>query len=254
MMATDDRRARAGARRSSSRTTALDRRPVPPPAAASPGSPPPAGPRRSRRGPILLLLALLLVAGARRRRVVVRLGALHLDPRRARHGAEAGREEARGRRPRRRASATRRTPRPCPRAASSSADPAAGERDPRRRHRHAGALARQGALRRARARRARPRTQAQDALLAAHLAFGKAIGRWSETVPEGTVLRSDPAAGQTLRPGTVVDLFVSKGRKPLTVKDWTGKDADEAEAALEQQGLRGQPPRRSTPTRSPRAT
>ncbi len=65
------------------------------------------------------------------------------------------------------------------------------------------------------------------------LLFGKAIGRWSETVDEGTVLRSDPPVGQTLRPGTVVDLFVSKGRKPLTVSDWTGKDADEARAALE---------------------
>ena len=79
--------------------------------------------------------------------------------------------------------------------------------------------------------------EAQDALLAAHLAFGKSIGRWSETVPEGTVLRSDPPSGQTLRPGTVVDLYVSKGRKPLTVKDFTGQDADEAQAALEDKGF-----------------
>ena len=79
--------------------------------------------------------------------------------------------------------------------------------------------------------------QAQDALLDAHLAFGKAIGRWSETVPEGTVLRSDPPAGQTLRPGTVVDLYVSKGRKPLTVTDWTGKNFVEARTALERKGF-----------------
>ncbi len=79
--------------------------------------------------------------------------------------------------------------------------------------------------------------QAQDALLAAHLEFGKSIGRWSETVPEGVVIRSDPPAGTTLRPDTVVDLYVSKGRKPLTVKDFTGKDADAARAALEKKGF-----------------
>jgi serine/threonine-protein kinase len=78
---------------------------------------------------------------------------------------------------------------------------------------------------------------AQDALLAAHLAFGKAIGRWSETVDKGTVLRSDPAAGATLRPGTVVDLIVSKGRKPLTVSNWTGKSFIEARTALQRKGF-----------------
>ncbi len=34
-----------------------------------------------------------------------------------------------------------------------------------------------------------------------------------------------------------MDLFVSKGRKPLTVSDWTGKDFDDAEAALERKGF-----------------
>jgi serine/threonine-protein kinase len=79
--------------------------------------------------------------------------------------------------------------------------------------------------------------QAQDELADTHLSFGKSIGRWSETVPEGTVLHSDPAAGQTLRPGTVVDLYVSKGRKPLSIKDWTGQSFVDAEAAMERKGL-----------------
>ena len=79
--------------------------------------------------------------------------------------------------------------------------------------------------------------EAQDALLEANLAFGKAIGRWSETVEAGTVLRSDPPAGQTLRPGTVVDLYVSKGRKPLTVTDWTGENFVEARTALQRKGF-----------------
>ena len=79
--------------------------------------------------------------------------------------------------------------------------------------------------------------QAQDAITGTHLTFGETIGRWSETVPEGTILGSNPKAGTTLRPGVAVDLFVSKGPRPLHVRDWTGKDADRAEKALTAQGL-----------------
>ncbi len=79
--------------------------------------------------------------------------------------------------------------------------------------------------------------QAQDQLIRAHLANGRSIERFSEEVPAGTVIRSDPKAGTTLRPGTAVDLVVSKGRKPVEVRDWTGKDADLAEQKLTAQGL-----------------
>jgi beta-lactam-binding protein with PASTA domain/serine/threonine protein kinase len=79
--------------------------------------------------------------------------------------------------------------------------------------------------------------QAQDALAAANLAFGDSVGRWSETVPEGQVIRTSPKAGTTLKPGATVDLVLSRGRKPLTIKDWTGKSFDDASAALEKRGL-----------------
>jgi len=79
--------------------------------------------------------------------------------------------------------------------------------------------------------------QAQDALAATNLVFGKSVGRWSETVPEGQVIRTSPKAGTTLKPGAAVDLVLSRGRKPITVTDWTGKDFDEAQAALEKRGL-----------------
>ena len=45
--------------------------------------------------------------------------------------------------------------------------------------------------------------------------------------------RPDPAARHRRRP------VVSKGRKPITVTDWTGKNVVEARTALERQGLRG---------------
>ncbi len=79
--------------------------------------------------------------------------------------------------------------------------------------------------------------QAQDALAATNLAFGTSVGRWSETVPEGQVIRTSPKAGTTLKPGATVDLVLSKGRKPITVKDWTGRSLDDARAALEKRGL-----------------
>lgn len=79
--------------------------------------------------------------------------------------------------------------------------------------------------------------QAQDALAATSLAFGKSIGRWSETVPEGQVIRTSPAAGTTVKPGASVDLVLSKGRKPITIKDWTGKSFAQAKAALEKRRL-----------------
>lgn len=79
--------------------------------------------------------------------------------------------------------------------------------------------------------------EAQDALAELKLEFGGSTRRWSEDVPEGVVMASDPKPGTTLRPGSVVDLVVSKGRKPIKVKDWTGEDADTARQRMEAQGL-----------------
>lgn len=78
---------------------------------------------------------------------------------------------------------------------------------------------------------------AQDAILAAHLTYGKATERWHETVPAGVVLSSDPKAGSRQKPDTTVNVDVSKGRRPRTVKDWTGRSAARAEEQFERKGL-----------------
>jgi len=80
--------------------------------------------------------------------------------------------------------------------------------------------------------------EAQDRILSHNMAFGKATEKYSETVPEGIVIASNPAEGTTLRFGTVVDLVVSKGRKPIPVGSWVGKSADDAERALKERGLK----------------
>ena len=56
-------------------------------------------------------------------------------------------------------------------------------------------------------------------------------------MPEGIVISSDPKGGTTLRPGTIVDLVVSKGRRPIPVGSWVSKPADDAQRVLEQRGL-----------------
>lgn len=81
--------------------------------------------------------------------------------------------------------------------------------------------------------------EAQDALTATNLAFGTSTGEWSDTVPEGRVISSDPKAGTSLRPDTAVDLVVSKGPKPVDLKDWVGKPVAEAMAWLQDKGLTG---------------
>jgi eukaryotic-like serine/threonine-protein kinase len=74
----------------------------------------------------------------------------------------------------------------------------------------------------------------------------KLVGReakqaWSESVPEGRVISSDPAYGTRkaadLRVDTVVKLTVSRGRRPREVGDWVGKSFDRAKARLEARGL-----------------
>jgi serine/threonine-protein kinase len=80
--------------------------------------------------------------------------------------------------------------------------------------------------------------RAQDALLNAHLVYGRAIRTYDETVPRGQVIRSNPSAGKREGPHTVVDLVVSRGPHPIHVRDWTGLGAARAEHALQAQHLK----------------
>jgi len=80
--------------------------------------------------------------------------------------------------------------------------------------------------------------EAQDRILKAQMTFGTATKKYSETVPTGIVISSDPKSGTSLRFGTVVDLVVSQGRRPIPVASWVGKNAEEAKKALEERGLK----------------
>ena len=78
---------------------------------------------------------------------------------------------------------------------------------------------------------------AQAMLQDSHLSFGRAIEKYSDTVKKGLVIKASPGVGTDLRRDAAVDLTVSKGQKPIEVPDFTGKDADEAQTALDSLGL-----------------
>lgn len=80
--------------------------------------------------------------------------------------------------------------------------------------------------------------KAQQLLLDARLTSGQTIERYHEQIAEGRVIRTDPASGTELRRDTAVDLYVSKGPRPIDIPDFTGKSANKASKALSKLGFK----------------
>jgi serine/threonine-protein kinase len=60
---------------------------------------------------------------------------------------------------------------------------------------------------------------------------------YSDTVPAGQVIRTEPGAGSQLSVGDLVTVYVSQGPEPVQVPDLTGMTADQARTAVTQVGL-----------------
>ncbi len=214
----------------------LDRRPeAPPPAPPARRAPPPARPRRSRRGLVLLLVAVLLVAGTGAGawwfldgRYTSTPGVLGLSRAAAEQRLDdAGLDVAWG-----------------DKAYSETVpagDVVATDPEPGSKVLDGGTVTVTLSLGKERYDvpnlKGMSVDQAQDALAKTHLSYGTTTEKWSDTVDEGVVIATSPKAGTTLRPDAVVDLVVSKGPKPVTLKDWVGKDADDALAWARSKGL-----------------
>ncbi|MFF7329202.1 Stk1 family PASTA domain-containing Ser/Thr kinase [Streptomyces sp. NPDC008150] len=69
------------------------------------------------------------------------------------------------------------------------------------------------------------------------LAPGMVTREFSDDVPRGSVVRTDPDAGTTRHAGSAIALTVSKG-SPVDVPDVTGEDLDDAKADLADAGLK----------------
>jgi serine/threonine-protein kinase len=78
------------------------------------------------------------------------------------------------------------------------------------------------------------RTQAEagQRVTDARLTVGQVSQAFSETVPQGQVIATWPAASTSVKRATPVALVISKGRQPIRLQDWTGKPADQAVKAL----------------------
>jgi serine/threonine-protein kinase len=78
---------------------------------------------------------------------------------------------------------------------------------------------------------------ATKALTSSHLAVGKVTDVWDENVAIGLVVSASMEAGKSVKPGTQVDLNVSKGQAPVKIVSMVGKTFDEAKAYYEAAGL-----------------
>lgn len=79
--------------------------------------------------------------------------------------------------------------------------------------------------------------KAEELLKTDGLEPGLATEAFSEDVPKGFVISTDPESGTQRRAGTAVSIVVSKG-SPIDVPDVTGDDLDDARAELEEAGLK----------------
>jgi beta-lactam-binding protein with PASTA domain len=62
-------------------------------------------------------------------------------------------------------------------------------------------------------------------------------GQYSDTVPEGAVISTDPAAGTELKRGDTVTVVVSLGKAPIRIPDLNGKNINDARSQLQSLGL-----------------
>ena len=79
--------------------------------------------------------------------------------------------------------------------------------------------------------------EATLALNAAHLTLGEPTQAYDDKVPAGKIVSSSPKAGVSAKPGTPVDVTVSKGPAPVEMPTLAGVDADQATKQLEGLGL-----------------
>lgn len=80
--------------------------------------------------------------------------------------------------------------------------------------------------------------EAAQALTATKLDVGATGRGYSDTVPAGRVIATDPKVGSRLKPGTKVALTLSRGRQPITLESWVGKSANEAARTMRAAGLK----------------
>lgn len=70
-----------------------------------------------------------------------------------------------------------------------------------------------------------------------NLGVGEVVEETNDEIEAGHVIRSNPAAGSTIRENQSVDLFISSGEELFTVEDYTGQSFEEVRAMLTEIGF-----------------
>ncbi|GIE84859.1 Stk1 family PASTA domain-containing Ser/Thr kinase [Actinoplanes regularis] len=78
---------------------------------------------------------------------------------------------------------------------------------------------------------------AKGAIEEVGLKYKEGKAAYSDTVPQGVVISTNPKAGTELKPGATVTVVLSKGRAPIQVPDLVGLNINEARAKLQELGL-----------------
>ena len=78
---------------------------------------------------------------------------------------------------------------------------------------------------------------AEKALISNSLTLGDSTSEFSSQVPAGFVVRSNPAAGASVKRNTLVSLVISKGIQQVSIADYKGKVSDQALNELSDAGF-----------------
>ena len=84
----------------------------------------------------------------------------------------------------------------------------------------------------------RTQADAEQRVVDARLTVGAVSKAFSETVPQGQVISTSPAADTQVKRAAEVALVISQGRQPIQLADWTGQPVDQAVAALTEAKLK----------------
>lgn len=76
-------------------------------------------------------------------------------------------------------------------------------------------------------------SDAKTSLTSAGLKVGKTKEIYSDTVPSGQVIKTNPKAGSSKKEGAKVDIYVSKGSSEFKMKDYTGQNYQDVIKELE---------------------
>jgi serine/threonine-protein kinase len=84
---------------------------------------------------------------------------------------------------------------------------------------------------------AQPLASAKKTLRKAELTVSTVHEKYSDSVDDGNVIRTQPAAGSSVKHDSNVVVYVSKGKTPITVPSVVGKSTDEARTLLSTAGF-----------------